>query len=184
MAKRHRLRKSKVEWTDRGRTEGRVKVETAERRTLNTLNREHGRQNVKGEKELYRPVMVENPGVQVKVPRYKRAPTVTLATMETVVPLLRPGQAFKLKTALEFDMHSSEDYPFQIAAEHYPREWDNEYDVNKETIARKGAMALYLGAQRIDERMSKGDIVRQHRHLFVVGSGRYVILDLNLLEPL
>lgn len=42
-------------------------------------------------------------------------------------------------------------------------------------------MVMYIGERRIDELDSRGRDIREIRHIFMIGTGQYVLTDLNTL---
>lgn len=47
-----------------------------------------------------------------------------------------------------------------------------------------GTLAVYLGLTRVDEESRAGQLLSVPRHTFLIGDQRWLVADLNLLEPI
>ena len=88
---------------------------------------------------------------------------------------LVPGAMFVLKTTLRvMPDNGQEPPPFPYAIESW---------YTTDVVAGAvGHVAIYTGQVRVDEVYAKGPI-RVPRHSFIINGGRYLVTNLNLLDP-
>lgn len=181
MVKRRRAKKVKVKWTSRGRSEGRPKFIKHSQKALNTQasSGQISKFRVKKREIL---VPSDTPGVTTKLPRHLGYCELTAETSRWLSEI-EPGQALQLKCPIVMDEFASRDYPFQIVRPviNYAQGGTPEPQA---VIAKAGTLVIYLNEQRVDERDPKDRMIRAFRHLFIIGSGRYVVVDLNILGVL
>lgn len=88
---------------------------------------------------------------------------------------LIPGAMFILKTTLcVMPDNGREPPPFPYATE--------SWYVNELAAGMVGHVAIYTGQVRVEEQAGKGPI-RVPRHSFIINGGRYLVTNLNLLDP-
>lgn len=89
---------------------------------------------------------------------------------------LIPGGMFVLKTALLVPPRNSgfEEPPFPYAIE--------ALYVTDTPAGLAGDVAIYTGTVRVEEHAGKG-LIRVPRHSFIIRGGRYIMTNLNLLDP-
>jgi hypothetical protein len=90
---------------------------------------------------------------------------------------LIPGGMFVLKTALRVPprLNGFEEPPFPYAGE--------SWYVSDTLAGMTGDVAIYTGTVRVEEHTGKG-LIRVPRHSFIIRGGRYLMTNLNLLDPI
>jgi hypothetical protein len=90
---------------------------------------------------------------------------------------LIPGAMFVLKTTLRVMPDTGHEPP--------PFPYVNElwYASPRPIAGTIGHVAIYTGLVRVEEIYSKGHI-RVPRHSFIINGGRYLVTNLNLLDPI
>lgn len=88
---------------------------------------------------------------------------------------LTPGSMFVLKTILRvMPDGGQEPSPFPYVGE--------SWYANDPVAGATGHVAIYAGLVRVEERTSGGTI-RVPRHSFIINGGRYLVQNLNWLDP-
>lgn len=110
-------------------------------------------------------------------PRFIYFPDVPLAeeVREKYERSLIPGAMFILKTTLcVMPDNGREPPPFPYAIE--------SWYANTTVAGATGHVAIYAGQVRVEAQIGKGPI-RVPRHSFIINGGRYLVTNLNLLDP-
>lgn len=91
------------------------------------------------------------------------------------------GSAFFLKSALARRAWplNYEEPPFPYLVESIQTAWMN-------LVASTGSLAIYVGTVRVEELVKRNKdirLTRVLRHSFIINGGRYLVTNLNLLDP-
>lgn len=100
---------------------------------------------------------------------------------EKIEKYLVLGSAFFLKSALARRMWPSfyKEPPFPYLVETIQTTWTN-------LVASTGSLAIYIGTVRVEELVKRNKdarLARVLRHSFIINDGRYLVTNLNLLDP-
>lgn len=181
---RRRLNRQRVQLTDEGVVRlAEKKQNPAKKPSLRTIDASHAPSGSLS--NTFRPVtppkitrktpaFVGNGEASPSLPIHISTKSVTDITLTNVITNLRPGAAFWLLRELELHEYYSKQYPFQVLKGAWsPRLHEPDFKV--------GTMVMYIGERRIDELDSRGRDIREIRHIFMIGTGQYVLTDLNTL---
>jgi len=96
---------------------------------------------------------------------------------------MQPGSMFATLVDLQVQVLNKDvtPPPFPVLEQHWPRTWDPAYDKLKSCIPAK-ALALYAGQIRVEEEGKQGKL-RVIRHTFIINGGRFIVTDLNWIQP-
>ena len=96
---------------------------------------------------------------------------------------LQLGELFVVKATLRVAPdHGLEAPPYPYANEAYEGTWVTTKYATDHVAAQEGDMAIYAGQVRVEEQAGKGPI-RVPRPSFIINGGRYLVTNLNLLDP-
>lgn len=91
--------------------------------------------------------------------------------------MLVPGGLFLVKNVLRVETgFDAVQFPYIIES----------WYATDAIVAKPGQLAMYAGTVRVEEEGGKGTahgIVRVPRHSFIINGGRYLVLNLNWLDP-
>ena len=100
---------------------------------------------------------------------------------EKIEKCLVLGSAFFLKSAMARRMlpPNYKEPPFPYLVETIPTSYPN-------LVASTGSLAIYIGTVRVEELVKRNKdirLARVLRHSFIINGGRYLVTNLNLLDP-
>jgi len=98
------------------------------------------------------------------------------ALRETYERCLVPGAMFFLRTRLCIVPDTT-----LFAPEPHPYVYESLYGGDA-VAGNKGNVAIYAGQVRVEESTGKS-LIRVPRHSFIINGGRYLLSNLNMLEP-
>ena len=130
------------------------------------------------------------PKLPMNVP-YPQLPTEKIAEYGEA---LIPGHPWVIASdGLQPILHDeSHLYPYPVLGYYYPP-WvglgHGGYNAREHSTGLRGDLIIYAGTVRVSERPyrephTSSHTIRSLYHTFIVGTGRYIIPDLNTIEPL